>query len=141
MEAGTGIDVATNRSVDIPNYLDALISGTGVQNFALNARVQYADLTLTFNIPVSNPVIHLTGMGGNIAYGTTIPVGGTVTNYTQGFATEFDMVTPGLTFTTLSGSTFFTVTGNQVNNTATFLGGSTPGSVVNGVPGMQHLVR
>ncbi len=80
-------------------------------------------------------------MGGNIAYGTTIPVGGTVTNYTQGFATEFDMVTPGLTFTKLSGSTFFTVTGNQVNNTATILGGATPGSAVNGVPGMQHLVR
>jgi hypothetical protein len=129
--SGTGIDIAANRSVEFLTYGDALISPTGTQNFPVNARVQFADVTFTFSQPVSNPVMHLTGMGGNFAYGTTIS--SVVTNYTIGFTSEFDMVTPGLTFTRLSGSTYFNVTASSITNTATKFGGATGGAVVNGL--------
>jgi hypothetical protein len=129
--AGTGIDIAANRSVEFLTYGDALISSTGTQNFPVSARVQFADVTFTFSQPVSNPVMHLTGMGGNFAYGTTIS--SVVTNYTIGFTSEFDMVTPGLTFTRLSGSTYFNVTASSITNTATKFGGATGGAVVNGL--------
>ena len=38
------------------------------------------------------------------------PLAGNTVHYGQGFTSEFDMVSPGLTFTKLSGSTYFTVT-------------------------------
>lgn len=128
---GTGIDSAVNRSVQFCNYTDALITATGVQNFPLNARVQYADVTFTFSQPVSNPIMHITGLGGQVSYSTTLL--SVTTNYTIGFATEIDMVTPGLSFTRLSGSTYFNVTASTVRNSATRLGASTPGAAVAGI--------
>lgn len=126
--AGTGVDVTTNRSVSITNYSDALISSAGVQNYPLNARVQFSDITITFSQPVSNPVIHFTGLGGQVSYST----GGTI-NYTLGFTTDIDLVTPGLTFTKLSGSTYFDVTPGAISNSATNVGASTPGAPVAGI--------
>lgn len=126
--SGTGMDIATNNSVWLLNASDALINSSGASAHALNARVQFADLTITFNRPVDNPVVHLTGLGGFYQYNTTIPVGGTVTNYTQGFTTDVDLITSGLTWTKLSGNSVMDVTSTQISNTATRFGTATLGS-------------
>ena len=127
---GTGVDIATNNSVWLLNASDALINASGASTHALNARVQFADLTITFNRPVDNPVVHLTGLGGFYQYSTTIPVGGTVTNYTQGFATDVDLITSGLTWTQLSGNSVMNVTSTQISNTATRFGTATLGATI-----------
>ncbi len=125
---GTGIDSIFNRGISMTNFSDALISSTGVQNFPTNARVRFSDLVITFSQPVTNPVINLTGMGAVLAYST-----GNVTNYTMGFATEFDLLTPGLTLTKLSGSTFFNITGNSISNSASRFGSATLGAPSGGI--------
>ena len=128
--SGTGVDIATNNSVWLLNSSDALINASGASTHALTARVQFADLTITFNRPVDNPVVHLTGLGGFYQYSTTIPVGGTVTNYTQGFTTDVDLITSGLTWTQLSGNSVMNVTSTQISNNATRFGTATLGASV-----------
>ncbi len=123
--SGTGIDIATNNSVWLLNASDALINASGTSTHALTDRVQFADLTITFNRPVDNPVVHLTGLGGFYQYSTTIPVGGTVTNYTQGFTTDVDLITAGLTWTKLSSNPVMNVTNTQISNTSTRFGTAT----------------
>lgn len=129
--AGSGIDVTANRSIEITNYTDALINSAGTQLFALNARVQYADITITFNRPVSNPVLHVTGLGGQVSYSTTIA--GVTTNYDMGFTTDMDLLTPGLTLSKLSGNTQLTVTSTSLSNNATRLGAATAGALLHNV--------
>jgi uncharacterized repeat protein (TIGR01451 family) len=96
----------------------------------MGSRISYqmADLVVTFNSPVTNPIIHFTGLGGRI--GATYP----------GFSTEAVLVSPGLTLTKLAGSVEFSVPNStDVRNTAGFFDGSAgiggaAGSVrVNGV--------
>ena len=131
--SGTGVDIATNNSVWLLNSSDALINASGASTHALNARVQFADLTITFNRPVDNPVVHLTGLGGFYQYNTTIPAGGTVTNYTQGFATDVDLITSGLTWTQLSGNSVMNVTSTQISNTSTRFGTASLGTTALGI--------
>ena len=87
---------------------------------ALNARPHFGDLTITFNRPVVNPVIHLGGIGG--AHNRTFSGGN---RWVQGYYTEYELSTAdeaaGITLTRLSGSTHFAVSGglNVINtNTA-----------------------
>jgi hypothetical protein len=129
--AGTGIGVASNNSIWILNSTDALINSLGQTTYALNSRVRYSDLTITFSSPVNNPVVHITGMGGMYQYTTTI--NNVVTNYTQGFSTEMDLITPNLSLSKLSGNSVFSVSATQINNTATYLGSATNGSQVSGI--------
>jgi hypothetical protein len=126
--AGTGVDIATNNAVWLLNSSDALINALGASTHALNSRVQFADLTITFNRPVDNPVVHLTGLGGFYQYNTTIPVGGTVTNYTQGFTTDVDLITSELTWTKLSSNSVMNVTSTQISNTSTRFGTASLGT-------------
>jgi Secretion system C-terminal sorting domain len=129
--AGTGIDVAANHSLDITNYTEALIDAAGTQLQALNARVQFSDITITFNRPVSNPILHVTGLGGQISYTTTIS--GAVSNYDMGFTTDIDLLTPGLTLSRLSGNAALTVTSTAISNNATRFGAATTPTLLHGI--------
>lgn len=129
--AGTGISTSANRSIELYNFSDALIDASGNPLDSFNARVQYADLTVTFNTPVNNPVLQLTGLGGDVY--DSIPVSGGYIYYTQGFATEFDLVTPGLTLSKLSGNTALSVSSTQITNGAAHFGASTTPAAMFGV--------
>ncbi|WP_461098609.1 hypothetical protein [Spirosoma luteolum] len=124
---GTGFDVASNYGFNLFTTIEPLASLSAVTA----GRYYYGDITLTFNRPVAYPVLTFVGMGG---------FAGTTGNV-QGFAAEFDFVSP-TSLTRLSGSTEFTVTptsgtttiGNSASViTATSGSGGASGSVrVNG---------
>ncbi|RZJ89543.1 MAG: hypothetical protein EOO60_09885, partial [Hymenobacter sp.] len=80
-----GIDVTVNNAVEL--FVSTLALPT---NVPANQRYQYADLTISFNRSVANPVIQLVGMGG--FYGN------------NGFSAELDLLTPGVTLSKLNGS-------------------------------------
>jgi large repetitive protein len=119
----TGIAVASNGGVFMQLNTRALINSSGANLYALNARVQYADLTFTFSRPVTNPVLHFSGLGGQTTSGTT------ATGFAQGFATEFDLLTSGVTISAVSGSQYFQVAGSTIKNSRTTLLGSATGGV------------
>jgi hypothetical protein len=99
---GTGMSMAQNYAVDIFTSAMGLYNTSSVTN----GTYYMANLTITFSAPITNPVIHVVGMGG--------------TSGALGFTTELVLTTAGLTMTELSGSTEFAVTtgGTQIVNTA-----------------------
>jgi len=113
-----GIDVAANSGVEVFTSVEPLPSTLP----ANTARYQYADLTLTFNRPVVDPVVHLTGLGGSFT------VGGVKTGYT----TELDLLTKGLTMSRLSGSAELTVNNTQILNNAPAPDGGTGSGAASG---------
>lgn len=106
--ASQGISVSSNNSVEY----QIISTPLRVANIATNLRVRMADLTLTFNRPVNNPVLHFAGLGGSS--------GGTA------FTGEFDLQNSNVpvTLTRLSGSTPFVVTGTQINHGQASPGGT-----------------
>lgn len=123
-----GIDVTTDRAISFFNCTEGFINAsTGANTQALNARVYVGDITLTFNRPVSNPVLQFVGMGGT----TSITRSGKI--YDMGFATEFDLVGSNVTLSKLAGNTYLNVTAAQITNTATWYGSSSQGSASNGI--------
>jgi hypothetical protein len=66
-----------------------------------------ADLTLTFSSPVTNPRLQFVGLGGFFDAPTAPPIG---------FATEFDLISSGLTLTEVTGNSTFATTATQINN-------------------------
>jgi hypothetical protein len=68
-----------------------------------NSRVYFANLTLTLSAPVTDPYIHLVALGGS-------------SNAGLGFASEFDLVTPGITLEKVTGTTSLAVTPTQIKN-------------------------
>lgn len=98
---GTGIDTANNYGFNCfttAEPLYAAASGT-------NGRYYYSNLTLTFNRPVANPVLHIIGLGG--------------TQGSLGFSTELELQTAGVTLDKLSGTGVLNVTSNKILNSAT----------------------
>lgn len=96
-----------------------------INNQPLNARNYYADVTISFNRPVINPVLHFCGMGkalvSPIAHPTSHMYLG---DEAQGFYSEFELsstdVTNGITLTKLSGDADFSVIGaNKIMNSNT----------------------
>lgn len=98
---GTGINTASNRGV-------GLFFNTSVLNGrSTNATYQMADLTITFNRPVDNPILHIGGMGGF--------------QDNLGLTGGFDYISSNVpvSFSRLSGnSNSFTVTNTSIKNTA-----------------------
>ena len=105
--AGTGIDVAANSGFSFYNSVYPLFNSSA----SLTGRYYYGDLTLTFNRPVSDPVLQISGLGGNVNFGTNA----------QGFSSELELQTAGVTASKLSGTTEFNVTANKILNSATVL--------------------
>jgi hypothetical protein len=92
-------------------------------NVPTNGTYYMANLTITFNVPITNPVLHIVGIGGFSG--------------ALGFTTDLTLTTPGLTMTELSGSKELSVAGGgtQIVNTAasptaTTGAGAASGSVV-----------
>jgi hypothetical protein len=120
---GTGMSMTGNYAVDIFN------SAMGLYNTSspTNGTYYMANLTITLNMPLTNPVIHIVGLGG--------------TSGALGFTSQLTLTTAGLTMTELSGSTEFSVTGGgtkiintAANPTATTGAGAASGSVqINGL--------
>lgn len=102
--------------------------GPAVHNTA--TRYYYGDLVITFSRFVTNPVIHVAGLGGSYRY---FPVSGTNINdpaqwQSTFFSTELQ-VTPGFTLTRMSGNQFFTVSGSNITNSATTPNGASVNTV------------
>ena len=98
---GTGYSVSSNAAIALYSNANALI----VNPPPTNARIRMADVTLTFNTPVNNPILQFSGLGGTFG--------------SLGFTTDFDLLTTGLTLTRLSGNAVFNAGGTSVSNGAT----------------------
>jgi hypothetical protein len=114
-----GISVADNYAVEVYTSVMGLYNA----NAPTNGTYYMANLTITFNVPLTNPVLHIVGIGGFSG--------------ALGFTTDLTLTTPGLTMTELSGSPEFSVAGGgtQIVNTAasptaTTAAGAASGSVV-----------
>ncbi len=114
--SGSGIDIASNNSVAFYTSLYPLFeSNTPLPTPGNPIKLQYADIVITFNTPTSNPILHLTGAGGGI--GDLLDPD----NIVIGYSPEFQLVTPGLSFTRLSGSSEFIVPNTtEILNNASF---------------------
>jgi len=116
--AGNGITQATNEAV----YLYTSAMGMYNAGASTTGRYYIGDLTITFNSYVTNPVIHLMGLGA--------------LDGSLGIATELELQTPSLTLSVLSGSTELTVSsGTKILNgaahpTATTGAGAASGSIL-----------
>lgn len=97
---GTGIDMASNYGIRIHNS----INGLSEAELPVNASHYMGELTINFNTPVDDPVIHLAGLGGFR--------GGI------GFTSDYELVTSGVTLHELSGNQNFDVSGNMIQNSS-----------------------
>lgn len=101
--AGTGITVGTNAGAQLFTSTRALLNA----NLATGARYYMATLTVSFSQPVTNPVLHFSGLGGFAR--------DTATGETLNFSQEFEVVTSGVSLSRLSGNTPFAVGAATVN--------------------------
>jgi uncharacterized repeat protein (TIGR01451 family) len=62
------------------------------------------DLRVDFSMPVSNPVVHVSGLGANFS--------------NTGCTAELELLTPDLTLSKLSGTNTLSINGNDILNTA-----------------------
>jgi hypothetical protein len=104
-----GISPTSNYSVEIMASTRPMYeSNEPLPTAGSPVSYQMADLVLTFNSPVSNPIIHFSGLGGSVAIGTTTPI-----------SAEFVLLSSGLSLTRLSGSTEFSVPNStEIRNSA-----------------------
>jgi hypothetical protein len=99
-DIGTGIATASDYATEI------FTSAMGLFNAgsATSGNYYMANLTISFSTPVTNPVIHIVGMGGT--YGGL------------GFSSQLVLQTPGVSLSLLTGSTEMNVTSTQILNSA-----------------------
>lgn len=109
--AGAGIDLTQNYAVRVSAY----VQGIGLAQSPALGSYYMADLTISFNQPVSNPVIQIGGGSGASGFG----------NDTQGITTEFKLKTSNtpVTFSKLSGTSYLSVTNDSIyHNSADLYG-------------------
>jgi hypothetical protein len=102
-QTGMGMSMTQNYAVSM------FTSAMGLYNANAPTKDSFymANLTITFNTPVTDPVIHVVGIGGFAG--------------TEGFSTELMLTTAGVSLSELSGSKGFLVTNNEIlNSNATF---------------------
>ncbi len=99
--AGTGIDISSNKAVELFTSARALYNAGA----STGGRFYFADLTITFNQSVTNPIFQIVGLGGYYS--------------SLGFTTELELQNSGVTLSKLSGSNEFNVTtGKKILNSA-----------------------
>jgi hypothetical protein len=98
--AGSGISMTSNYAAEI--FTSAM--GLYNANVATNGTYYMADLTVTFSSPITDPIIHIVGLGG--------------TSGALGLTTQLTLTTGGVTMSELSGSPEFSVTATTIVNTA-----------------------
>ncbi|RQO29838.1 hypothetical protein DBR32_14740 [Taibaiella sp. KBW10] len=104
---GTGINAPVTGAFTIALFTDALLNAAGdnINGMTdLDTDIQFADITLTFNEPVSNPVIHLGGLGGTAD--VTLP--NAAYHSWLGFTPVFELLN-AYSVMRLSGSAYFDV--------------------------------
>jgi len=98
---GTGISTTNNYATEF------MVSAMPLYNAGVSTSGRYymGDLNIQFSFPLTDPVIHLVGIGATAG--------------SLGFTSEFDCQTFGITLSKLSGCAEMSVTGNNIINTAT----------------------
>jgi CshA-type fibril repeat protein len=118
--AGTGIDVTINKAIHIYTSARPLFAAGS----ATNGRYYMGDITVTFNTPLNNPMLHVVGLGG--FYTST-------SGASLGLTTELELQTPGITLTKKSGSTELTIaSGTKILNNATIPNSGTGAGAASG---------
>jgi hypothetical protein len=119
LNIGTGMSMTDNYAVELYTSVMGLYNA----NVPTNGTYYMANLTITFSVPITNPVLQIVGIGGFSG--------------ALGFTTDLTLTTPGLTMTELSGSKELAIAGGgtQIVNTAaaptaTTGAGAASGSVV-----------
>lgn len=97
---GSGMSMSANYATEL--FTSAM--GLYNANAPTNGTYYIADLTITFNLPVTDPVMHIVGLGGTFG--------------ALGLTTQLVLQTGGVTLSELSGSTELSVTGASILNTA-----------------------
>jgi hypothetical protein len=65
VNCNNSMDVTKDNAISLFSCTDAFLNATtGANAKALNARVYTGNLTITFNQPVTNPVLQIVGLGG-----------------------------------------------------------------------------
>jgi Secretion system C-terminal sorting domain len=114
---GAGISTSSNYAVELFTSSMGLYNA----NSPTNGTYYIANLTITFNLPVTDPVIQIVGLGGTFG--------------ALGLTSELSLITPGVTMSELSGSSEFSVLMSSILNTsanpaATTGAGAASGSVL-----------
>ena len=100
---GTGVDVNTNYGFNMFTSVEPLYAA----NSDRSGRYYYSTLTLTFSRAISNPVLHVEGLGAFTK----------LDNKTLGYSTELELQnTTGITLSKISGSDALTVSNNKILN-------------------------
>src|SRR5690554_5969495 len=93
-----------------------------MNNLSTTGRHRAQRLTVEFNRPVNNPILHLTSLGGVLLSSSSS------STVLLGFSAELDVfvnsATTAATLNKLSGKTELVVSGNQINNGASSIGTS-----------------
>jgi hypothetical protein len=113
-QANEGMSMTQNYGISIFNSVMGLYNS----NAATNGEFYMANLTITFNTPVTDPVIHIVGIGGFAG--------------NEGFSSELTLTTTGVTLSALSGSTGFLVSGDQILNSYTTYNATTGSGAASG---------
>lgn len=112
---GAGMDMSNNYATELFTSAEGLYNA----NAPTGAMYLIAYLNVTFSEPLTDPVIHIVGIGGTFG--------------ALGFTTQLTLTTAGLTMTELSGSTEFSVTGGRnIVNTAASPTGTTGSGAASG---------
>ncbi|MGH2553671.1 MAG: T9SS type A sorting domain-containing protein [Chitinophagaceae bacterium] len=112
-DANGGVEVftAAQRMFDLSN-------AAGTAN-----RYYYGDLVITFSRWVTDPVIHIAGLGGSYRYSLVGTDPTVLANWRSTFfSTELELVSPSnplITFTKMAGNQFLAISGKNILNNAT----------------------
>lgn len=107
--AGSQMNEGIMTTSNFGYWLFASVKHLSKSSFPKPGESQYlADLTITFNRSVTNPVIHLVGLGGIV----------TVEGIIRGFSVELEMTHPSAYLEKVSGSEEFGVNPDRIYNVA-----------------------
>lgn len=113
-QAGEGMSMTKNYAVSVFNSVMGLYNA----NANVHDSFYMANVTITFSVPVANPVLQIVGIGGYSG--------------SEGFSSELMLTTPGVTLSALSGSKEFLVTPNQILNSASSFSATTGSGAASG---------
>ena len=83
-------------------------------NLPKDGRYYYGDIIIKFSRPVTNPVVHIGGLGGSYSY-QPIGAGPRLISY---FSTELELQNAGVTSTFMAGNENLNIVGNNILNSA-----------------------
>jgi len=98
---GTGININSNYGVALHTSAQPLTNA----NSSTSGRYYYGDLTITFNQPVDDPMLHVVGLGAS--------------HSSLGMTAELELITSNVSLTKISGNSNLTISsGSKILNSA-----------------------